>query len=204
MTLFNWNVYTSWEDCHVVKGDCNADQSCVLRFSNASNGHVSDCSYVYDPSGINYQYEYALCCTDPTTLCKVTGDPCNPSDPNNGGCCSTYDDGTQIVNLYCSQYDNNAQLIDNPHCCPDGTYWKQTDPQDPNVGSCINYASCRQTDPIWCNYDYSSNVLSPWWNADPDCFDQTRNDACCPADMIGDPYGDADQGAYHYWPIKVY
>jgi len=94
--------------------------------------------------------------------------------------------------LYCSKTMPNSSSTD-PHCCPEG-YW-----YDETKGGCTNYASCYSGGK--CIYEYNSYE---WWHTDACIPNSDENKACCPADMIGNPFGDASQGAYHYWPIESY
>jgi transcription elongation factor len=43
---------------------------------------------------------------------------------------------------------------------------------------------------------------NPWWN-DENCVPHgNKNEACCPAEMIGNPYG--NPSGYYYWDIEFY
>ncbi len=121
--------------------------------------------------------------------CVGKGKPCT----TDYDCC--VEDPETHKPLYCSKTMPNSSSTD-PHCCPEGYYW------DDKRGVCRNYASCYQIgNPNSCQGVYDT---SSWWN-DIYCIPTTDGDkACCPADIIGNPFGDASQGAYHYWPIESY
>ena len=96
--------------------------------------------------------------------------------------------------MYCSRVDKDGGSISEPRCCPKGSYWDADYFAGPR---CRPYASCYDpSDPSYCNYFYAE---SSWWS-NVYCINPSSLVACCPAELIGDPFGD---GEPHFWPIRV-